>query len=29
MGRPINVPDMPADAQRHLGIFDKNSPGVI
>ena len=29
MGRPINVPDMPDDAQRHLGIFDKNSPGVI
>jgi hypothetical protein len=29
MGRQINVPDMPEDAQRHLGIFDKNSPGVI
>jgi len=25
MGRAINVPDMPEDAQRHLGIFDKNS----
>jgi hypothetical protein len=29
MGRHINVPDMPEDAQRQLGIFDKNSPGVI
>jgi hypothetical protein len=29
MGRHINVPDMPEDAQRQLGVFDKNSPGVI
>ena len=29
MGRQINVPDMPEAAQRQLGIFDKNSPGVI
>jgi hypothetical protein len=29
MGRVINVPDMPEDAQKKLGIFNKNSPGVI
>jgi hypothetical protein len=29
MGRFINVPDMPEDAQKHLGIFDRNSPGTI
>jgi hypothetical protein len=29
MGRLINVPDMPEAAQRHLGIFNKNSPGMI
>jgi hypothetical protein len=29
MGRPIFVPDMPADAQKCLGIFDKDSPGNI
>jgi hypothetical protein len=29
MGRAINVPDMPVDAQKHLGIFDRNSAGVI
>jgi hypothetical protein len=29
MGRVICVPDMPIDAQKHLGIFDKRSPGAI
>ncbi len=29
MGRPIFVPDMPADAQKCLGILDKDSPGNI
>jgi hypothetical protein len=29
MGRSINVPDMPEGSQRHLGIFDKQSPGQI
>jgi hypothetical protein len=29
MGRIICVPDMPVDAQKHLGIFDKRSPGAI
>jgi hypothetical protein len=29
MGRIINVPDMPVEAQKHLGIFDKRSPGAI
>ena len=29
MGRLINVPDMPEDAQKYLGIYDKNSPGMI
>jgi hypothetical protein len=29
MGRPILVPDMPEDAQKCLGIFDKAGPGVI
>ncbi len=29
MGRLICVPDMPIDAQKHLGIFDKRSPGAI
>lgn len=29
MGRVINVPDMPDDAQRKLGIYNKNSPGMI
>jgi hypothetical protein len=29
MGRVINVPDMPEEAQRKLGIFNKNSPGMI
>jgi hypothetical protein len=29
MGRPIFVPDMPLDAQRCLGVFDKQGPGAI
>jgi hypothetical protein len=29
MGRAINVPDMPEGAQRHLGIFDRKSAGMI
>jgi len=29
MGRVINVPDMPEDAQKQLGVFNKNSPGMI
>ncbi len=29
MGRPILVPDMPIEAQKCLGIFDKESPGNI
>lgn len=29
MGRLISVPDMPIDAQKNLGIFDKRSPGAI
>jgi hypothetical protein len=29
MGRPIFVPDMPPDAQRCLGVFDKQGPGNI
>jgi hypothetical protein len=29
MGRIICVPDMPIDAQKQLGIFDKRSPGAI
>ena len=29
MGRPIFVSDMPLDAQRCLGIHDKQGPGVI
>jgi hypothetical protein len=28
MGRVIRVPDMPIEAQKHLGIFDTFSPGV-
>ncbi|HEY2884832.1 MAG TPA: hypothetical protein VGJ08_06435 [Rhizomicrobium sp.] len=27
MGRAISVPDMPIEAQRHLGMFDKRTPG--
>ena len=29
MGRPLSVPNMPEDAQKCLGIFDKQRPGVI
>jgi hypothetical protein len=29
MGRTICVPDMPLDAQKQLGVFDKRSPGAI
>jgi hypothetical protein len=29
MGRIISVPDMPIDAQKHLGIFDKRIAGAI
>ena len=29
MGRVINVPDMPDDAQKKLGLFNKNSPGMM
>jgi len=29
MGRAISVPDMPLDAQKNLGVFDKRTPGAI
>ena len=29
MGRVIRVPDMPIEAQKQLGIFDKHTAGVI
>jgi hypothetical protein len=29
MGRLITVPDMPEDAQKRLGIFDKTLHGTI
>jgi hypothetical protein len=29
MGRAISVPDMPVEAQKQLGIFDKRGPGAI
>jgi hypothetical protein len=29
MGRLLRVPDMPAGAQKRLGIDDKAAPGVI
>ncbi len=29
MGRVICVPDMPIDAQKHLGIFDRRTLGAI
>jgi hypothetical protein len=29
MGRPIFVSDMPMDAQKCLGVYDKQGPGVI
>ncbi len=29
MGRPLFVSNMPEDAQRRLGIFNKKGPGAI
>ncbi len=29
MGRPLRVPAMPVAAQKNLGIFDSQMPGVI
>lgn len=29
MGRALRVPDMPEDAQKRLGIYDKIGPGAI
>jgi hypothetical protein len=29
MGRAINVPDMPEDAQKQLGVFNRKSAGMI
>lgn len=29
MGRALRVPGMPLGAQKHLGIFDSQLPGVI
>jgi hypothetical protein len=29
MGRTINVPDMPEDAQKQIGVFNKNVAGMI
>ena len=29
MGRQLRVPNMPADAQKRLGIDDKAAPGTI
>jgi hypothetical protein len=29
MGRVISVPDMPIEAQKNLGIFDKRKLGAI
>jgi len=29
MGRQLRVPNMPADAQKRLGIDDKAGPGAI
>jgi hypothetical protein len=29
MGRAISVPDMPVEAQKYLGIFDKRTVGAI
>jgi hypothetical protein len=29
MGRSINVPDMPEEAQKQLGILDRKSVGMI
>jgi hypothetical protein len=29
MGRQVRVPNMPLDAQKCLGVFDPQDPGVI
>ena len=29
MGRALRVPNMPEDAQKRLGIYDKVGPGAI
>ena len=29
MGRQVRVPNMPEDAQKCLGMFDSQGPGVI
>ena len=29
MGRPVRVSNMPEDAQKQLGIYDRRIPGVI
>ena len=29
MGRELRVPNMPEDAQKRLGIYDKAGPGAI
>ena len=29
MGRQVRVPNMPEDAQKCLGVFDAQQPGVI
>ena len=29
MGRAISVPDMPLDAQKYLGVFDKRTLSAI
>ena len=29
MGRQLRVPNMPEDAQKRLGIYDKAGPGAI
>jgi len=29
MGRPLRVPEMPEDAQKCLGIFNKTTAGTI
>ena len=28
MGRPVRVPDMPEDAQRHLGLYNSRNPHI-
>jgi len=29
MGRALRVPDMPEEAQKRLGVYDKTGPGSI